>query len=573
VSPPDSTGKSQQPEHFDVVVVGSGFGGSVMAYQMAQAGLRACVLERGREYPPGTFPRSPATMKSNFWDPSEGRHGLFDVWSFDGIDVLVSSGLGGGSLIYANVLLRKDENWFVREDGEHWPLQRKDLDPHYDVVEKLIGANPLPPHLRQSTTKAREYAEAAGRAGLDHHWLPLAVSFPRPDQAEGEPIAGQAPNRYGRTRSTCRMCGECDIGCNYGAKNTLDLTVLSAAERAGAEVRTRCQVCNIQPLASGGYRVEYVVHEPDREGQFTDTKNLIPKALSCRALVLAAGTLGSTFLLLRNRQRLPGLGAALGQRFSGNGDFLGLCLEALGSEGLPRAMHASRGPVITGGVRVDDAADGGQGRGFYIEDAGYPEIFNWLIEAGLTATPGGLARMFKYWLRLLRERCGLLNDSNFSSEIANLFGDCRVSHTSLPFLGMGRDVPDGRMWLGADQRLELEWKNRRSEAFFGRIEATMRTLATALGGHYRPSPMFSLRGRLITVHPLGGCAMGRHPGEGVVDSWGEVFGHPGLFVADGSVMPGPVGANPALTIAALSHRFAERVVARVQGTPGLKATA
>jgi cholesterol oxidase len=236
-------------------------------------------------------------------------------------------------------------------------------------------------------------------------------------------------------------------------------------------------------------------------------------------------------------------------------------------------MHASRGPVITGGVRVDDAADGGQGRGFYIEDAGYPEIFNWLIEAGLTATPGGLARMFKYWLRLLRERCGLLNDSNFSSEIANLFGDCRVSHTSLPFLGMGRDVPDGRMWLGADQRLELEWKNRRSEAFFGRIEATMRTLATALGGHYRPSPMFSLRGRLITVHPLGGCAMGRHPGEGVVDSWGEVFGHPGLFVADGSVMPGPVGANPALTIAALSHRFAERVVARVQGAPGLKATA
>ena len=283
------------PEHFDVVVVGSGFGGSVMAHQVAQAGARVCVLERGKEYPPGAFPRSPATMKANFWDPSEGRHGLYDVWSFDGIDVLVSSGLGGGSLIYANVLLRKDENWFVREDGEYWPLQRQDLEPHYDAVEKLIGANPVPPHLRQNITKAREYAEAAGRAGLDHHWLPLAVTFPQPGQAEGEPILGQAANRYGRTRTTCRMCGECDLGCNYGSKNTLDLTVLSAAERAGAEVRTRCQVCTIQPLASGGYRVEYVVHEPDREGQRTDTKNLIPRAISCRVVVMAAGTLGSTY--------------------------------------------------------------------------------------------------------------------------------------------------------------------------------------------------------------------------------------------------------------------------------------
>jgi cholesterol oxidase len=547
-----------------VVVVGSGFGGSVMALELASAGLRVCVLERGKEYPPGSFPRSPAGMKANFWDPSEGKHGLFDVWSFDGIDVLVSSGLGGGSLIYANVMLRKDERWFVREEGEHWPVTRADLDPHYDAIEKLIGVSQVPPHLRQSTVKAREYADAAARAGLDHHWLPLAVTFSGAEQADGEPIAGQAPNRYRRTRSTCRLCGECDIGCNYGSKNTLDLTLLSAAERAGAELRTRSQVCGIEPLASGGYRVQYVVHAPEREGVRTDTRNLSPHSLGCRAVVVAAGTLGSTHLLLRSRRQLPGLSGCLGHRFSGNGDFLGLALEGLTPQGQPRPMHASRGPVITGGVRVPDAADGGDGRGYYVEDAGYPEMFNWLIEAGLTATPGGVARMFKYWLRLLRERCGLLNDSNFSAEISDLFGDCRLSHTSLPLLGMGRDVPDGRMWLGEDQCLELEWKNRRSEAFFGRLEATMRTLATALGGHFRPSPMFSLHGRLVTVHPLGGCAMGRHPGEGVVDAWGEVFGHPGLFVADGAVMPGPVGANPALTIAALSRRFAERVIDRVK---------
>jgi cholesterol oxidase len=342
--------------------------------------------------------------------------------------------------------------------------------------------------------------------------------------------------------------------------------VLSAAERAGAELRTRCQVCSIQPLggASEGFRVGYVVHAPEREGQLTDTKGLPMQAVTCRTLVLAAGTLGSTYLLFRNRRQLPGLGAALGRRFSGNGDFLGLALEGSNGAGNPRLIEASRGPVITGGVRVDDAADGGQGRGFYVEDAGYPELFNWLIEAGLSATPGGVARMFKYWLRVVRERLGLVHDSNFSGEVAALFGETVLSKTSLPLLGMGRDVPDGRMWLGESDCLELEWKNLRSEAFFARLEATMKSIAGALGAHFRPSPMFSLQGRLVTVHPLGGCSMGRAPAEGVVDAWGEVFGHPGLFVADGSVMPGPVGGNPSLTIAALAHRFAGRVLDRVK---------
>src|ERR671933_204846 len=102
--------------HFDAIVVGSGFGGSVTAYRLAEAGKRVCVLERGKAYPPGSFPRSPFKMKRNFWDPSEGLHGMFDVWSFRGLGAVISRGLGGGSLIYSHVLLRTDEKWFVHED-------------------------------------------------------------------------------------------------------------------------------------------------------------------------------------------------------------------------------------------------------------------------------------------------------------------------------------------------------------------------------------------------------------------------------------------------------------------------
>ena len=135
--------------HFDAVIVGSGFGGSVSAYRLAEAGKSVCVLERGKPYPPGSFPRSPRALSQAFWDPSEGLYGMFNLWSFRGIGALVSSGLGGGSLIYANVLLRKDEKWFVQEDlagggYEHWPVSRAELDPHYDRAERMLNAQRYP---------------------------------------------------------------------------------------------------------------------------------------------------------------------------------------------------------------------------------------------------------------------------------------------------------------------------------------------------------------------------------------------------------------------------------------------
>ena len=237
---------STQAEHFDAVVVGSGFGGAVTACRLAEAGRRVLVLERGKAYPPGSFPRSPLGLKNNLWDPSEGLHGMFDLWSFDGLEALVSSGLGGGSLIYANVMIRKDERWFVREDldrggYEYWPVTRAELDPHYDRVEAMLNAQRYPygepPY--DTTPKTRAFEAAAKESGLDWFLPKLAVTFaPEPGAAPvpGEPIREPRPNIHGRTRETCRLVGECDVGCNYGAKNTLDYTYLSRAKEQGAEI-------------------------------------------------------------------------------------------------------------------------------------------------------------------------------------------------------------------------------------------------------------------------------------------------------------------------------------------------
>ena len=252
-------------EHFDCIIVGSGFGGAVSAYRLAEAGRSVLLLERGKAYPPGSFPRSPHGIKRNLWDPSEGLHGMFDAWAFSDLDALVCSGLGGGSLIYANVMLRKDERWFVREDHshgayEHWPVTREELEPHYDRAEAMLGATPYPldraPYDRTAKTVA--FKAAAESAGLDWQLPPLAVTFapgPGEEPVPGEPIREPRPNLHGRTRQTCRLCGECDFGCNYGAKNTLDYTYLTAAWHAGAELRTRAEVRAFAPREGGGWSV------------------------------------------------------------------------------------------------------------------------------------------------------------------------------------------------------------------------------------------------------------------------------------------------------------------------------
>ncbi len=551
-------------DDFDVVVIGSGFGGSVTAYELAARGARVCVLERGKAFPPGSFARTPSEMAHNLWDPSEGLHGMFNVWSFKGIDALTASGLGGGSLIYANVMLRKDPSWFVqhhpyRKDViEPWPISYDDLDPHYTAVEKFLTVQTFPD--AADIPKAAALRDAAREIGMGDafHKAPLAVRFVGPGGSfnPGEPLErDEYPSIFGErglARRTCRLCGECDVGCNDGSKSTLDHTYLSAAAHLGAVITIRSEVSALR-RAGEGFEVEFVVHLPDREGHKTDTGALPPRVLRARRVVLAAGAIGSTYLLLRNRNALGIATPALGTRFCGNGDLLGFILKSE-RDGAPFPLEGSKGPVISSYIRWPDNVDttSPDDFGIYLEDAGFPAFMQWLVEATQLSATVKRTALFTY--ARIKERFTGQRTALLSGELSRLLGEGILSRSSLPLLAMGRDVPDGRLFLndGNSKWMDSTWTTETSLRYFDHVRAQMRKISDALNGHLEINPTYLLN-RVITVHSLGGCPMSDHPDQGVVDKFGQVHDVPGLYVADGAVMPGPVGANPSLTIAAFAR--------------------
>jgi cholesterol oxidase len=496
---------------------------------------------------------------------------MFDIWAFRGIEGVVSSGLGGGSLIYANVLLRKDPAWFQDDSpGEPprpWPVSYQDLEPYYEEAEGMLGAARYPfdtaPY--SSSSKTRATRDAAARLGLDWQLPPLAVSFASPGRppAPGEPLEEKEPNLHGLPRRTCILCGECDVGCNLGAKNTLDLTYLSRAKDAGADIRPLCEVKRVEPEEAGGFLVYYKEHDPDSSGPDSSGGEGVTRSVRANRLILGAGTFGTTYLLLRNRSAFPGLSRALGTRFSGNGDlltFLRAATRTVDGHELPRPLDPELGPVITSAIRMPDTldGDGDVGRGFYIEDGGNPNFLDWVVQTG--STPSVLVRTAAFGARRLLAHLRGQPRSNISRDVSALLGNGTPSSTTVPMLCMGRDVPNGRFSL-RDGNLDLDWNTHGSEAYFDRVERTMSDIAAELGAKVANTPLWLFK-RVITVHPLGGVPMGAGPDEGVVDSFGEVFGYPGLHVVDGSILPGPVGPNPSLTIAALAERAAARILGR-----------
>jgi cholesterol oxidase len=521
---------------YDVIVVGSGFGGAVVACRLAQAGRSVAVLERGRRWAGSDFPRSIGEVGADaFWE--EGRsHGFLEYAAFRNVDVIQGAGVGGGSLHYFNVNLPADARIFA---DRRWPaaISREVLDPYYEVAREMLGSSPLSPPPGRETLPPRTSAciEAARKAGLEAELVPLAVHASEPRPRPGTGIV----------QNPCNYSGNCLLGCDVGAKNTLDLNYLAVAEhRHAAEILPLHVADSIAPRVEGGYDVHF--------RRLASNPAEPPTAGSLRAaiVVVSAGSLGSTGLLLRGRDRdrtLPALSQALGSHFSLNGEFL-----FARAYGTANRADPGIGPPITARATATSSS----GALVTVEDLGLPDQLLWYLEGALPPPLGRMGGMAVLAAGYVRRMLGLGSPtSRLSLELDAILAGARTPHT-IPYLGMATDSSDGELVL-REGALEVIWSVRRNRALYGEIEEVMKRISEAAGGRFATSFMYRWPMRkLLTAHPLGGCAMGDDPSTSVVNDRCEVWDHPGLYVVDGSTIPTALAVNPSLTIAALAERAA-----------------
>jgi cholesterol oxidase len=516
---------------YDVVVVGSGFGGGVAACRMAEQGLRVCVLERGRQFGPGDFPDRPAQAPLAFWHPMLNPGGMLDLRLMSDLAVITAAGVGGGSLVYANVQLRAPADVFEQPP---WPgaITGAELERYYDRTEEALQPMETPPAPDGVLPKVRAFDTMAERAGRTATRLPLAVHF---GENRRHPFSGVF-------QQGCQNLGRCDLGCPVLAKNTVDITYIARAEARGAEIFPLHEVVRIDPPSRVGGRW--------RVG-FRDLQYRVDGSVEATLLVLAAGTLGSSRLLLTNRRRLPRLSRALGSRFSGNGDALALAVDPT-APGVAGA-RTEYGPSMTS--RIDYTEE----RGFMVADGGLPANFGGLLAAVREVNAlTGWGRVVLH-VKNAAARVGL-SDTHVTHRNVHL-KDPELIGDTLVFLMIGRDAADGQMRLTPlFGRFDIRWRKSDSAGMFEGMREVAGQLAAAAGA----KSFFALDagplGKFITVHPLGGCPMSDDPRAGVTDHRGRVHGYDALYVLDGSIVPTALGVNPSKTIAALAERGVERLL-------------
>ncbi|ADE14489.1 glucose-methanol-choline oxidoreductase [Nitrosococcus halophilus Nc 4] len=558
---------------FEAVVVGSGFGGAITACRLSKKWPgKVLVLERGKRYPMGAFPRTPHEVGRNFWNlSSESRsrpkrlpkldlHGMFDIRTFGHMDAVLCAGLGGGSLIYANVFMEPPDEVFA----QGWPesCKKYTLRPYYQLVKAVLGARPIPasndPRRRIRRTKL--FQKLAKEQGKDSQLVDINVFFGN-DFAHPTPIGTQERNRYGALQTSCVYCAECDVGCNTHSKNTLDLNYLFVAEnRYEAKISTEHLVEKIVPVAENGADDPHADGDYGYRVYYRDLNSQKECSVFTRRVIVAAGTLGSNELLLRCRdvfKTLPNINKNLGQGFSGNGDFLSFVIE--GKE----PADPNYGPVITQRTDYNLFGHFDRERAFILEDASYPAFAAWYVEgirprlSHFSAIVKIIQQAFRRWF--LGKSMGRIGDT-----FHDLLGN-EVSYQSSVLLCMGLDRGNGTMTLSQDGYVQIHWPYRDSLSLYRAMLKAGKHFRKQVGAKaFVPLPnwWWPFR-RNITVHPLGGCRLAENPGEGVTsakpEELGQVFGYKGLYVADGSIVPTAVGANPIATISALAERVAEGI--------------
>jgi len=547
---------------YDAIVVGSGFGGAVTAAKLTTSGFGTLLLEKGhrwrrprhgdpaenlhlgapltnlvdsRGYPkpagdtdrwgnPLYVTRQSTDLRYIFFEnPESGARsgGLFEDYSGDHMMVTVGRGYGGGSLVYSQVNLRAPSETFQERGWRGLPFSRPALDPYYDRVERMLLT--FAQRWDEVPRRGAVIADAMAKAGVTCEPARLG-NF----RIAGDADRGQPPvmNPWGRPVEPCNGCGFCTFGCIFDARQNLTLNYLAVAEDSGRlEVRTDAAAWTIEPVAEG-YRVHW---RDERSGAW--------QADEARTVVVAAGAVNSPELLLRARdlsRSLPGLSFHLGRHVSGNGDAVFGAL-------FPQLAADFKAEVFKGHVFSIVSYHWWRTGRFIIEDTGTAPL-------GAARYPlrreGGDGR---YWGPQIK---GMLR-AHYGTDMVGLGG-------------MGIDGANGRVTIDADGKAHLDWTkalvpgDRTFELIEG-IRAACRTIVEAGGGELLHEQEWSDDRRMLGAHPLGGCRMGLGPAAGVVDGRGEVFGYPGLYVVDGSIMPGAIGVNPSLTIAAIAEKLSDGI--------------
>jgi cholesterol oxidase len=552
---------SELTPRYDAVVIGSGYGGAIAACRLAQDDRRVCLLERGVELHPGDYPDTMRSalplMQARFFTERGRLHhigpptGLFDVRIGRGLHALVGCGLGGTSLINANVALRADHAVF---SAHPWPeeLTADDrLGSGYELAEHMLGV----------ATNQRLLSSGKVGALTASFALPSAQPSGQPGRVRLAPLTvtfeAGPPNPAGVQQNPCTGCGNCVTGCNDGSKNTTLMNYLPLAVQHQAEVFTSAAVDHVERHGD-----EWVVLFRDLSGR-TGTRDRLGRLLSVRApiVVLSAGTYGSTEILLRSRETGLRFSPQLGRRVTGNGDVLGFAYD--GTTGV-NAVGSRPGVGPTIAAYLDHRQDPDPMHRMLVEDGSIPRALSGFVMPMLLLSslvgeplPSDGSRL-RSWINRLPGRLARTFQGGQRTPVAR----------TLTFLAMSMDDDQGELNL-VDGHACLTWPHAARGRIFKGDNDGLAGAAHALGATYVADPLWKVgfNRSLVTVHPLGGCVMAATVDEGVVDHRCQVLDptggvHDGLYVMDGSVVATPLGVNPLLTISALSERACRLLVER-----------
>jgi len=519
---------------YDVLVIGSGFGGCVTALRLTEKGYRVGVLEAGRRFEDADFPATSWDARRFFWAPKLGCQGIQRIHLLRNVIILAGAGVGGGSLVYANTLYRPLDAFYHDPQWAHITDWRAELAPYYDQAERMLGVvgNPT---VTPSDEVLRQVAEEMG-VGETFGMAPVGVFFGREGRKEpgvevGDPFFGGA----GPRRRGCLEVGECMTGCRHDAKNTLVKNYLYLAERAGATVHPQTTAIKVRPQARAGYAVETVRTGAWRAGRTTRT-------FTAEHVVLAAGTWGTQQLLHRMKAQglLPGISARLGVLTRTNSEALGGAMTMLRS----RKQHDfTRGVAITSSIHPDEHT--------HIEPVRYGRGSNAMGLLSTLMTDGGgrlprgvrwLAQVARHPGRLVSLYAGL-----------NHWSERAVIGLTMQTLDNSITVLPKRTRLGRIRLTSQRGHGAPNPTWIPVANQTMRRIASKIGG-FPLSSIGEIANIPMTAHFIGGCVIGDSAQSGVVDPYHRMYGHPGLHVVDGSAISANLGVNPALTITAQAER-------------------